>query len=41
MEGMNMQNEEIKRMESQVSVLQDQIKRTEDNHLVARKILRM
>lgn len=34
MEGMNLQNEEIKRMESHVGVLQDQIKRAEYNHLV-------
>lgn len=34
MEGMNLQNEEIRRPESQVSVLHDQIKRVEDNHLV-------
>lgn len=34
MEGMNLQNEEIKRMESQVGVLQDQIKGVESNHFV-------
>lgn len=34
MECMNLQTEEIKRLENQVNVLQDQIKRGESNHLV-------
>lgn len=34
LEGMNLQTNETKRLETQVSVLQDQIKRDERNHLV-------
>ena len=34
MENMNLQIEEIKRLETQVNVLQDQIKRTESAHSV-------
>lgn len=34
MEGTNLQTDEIKRLKTQVSVLQDQIKRDESNHLV-------
>jgi len=34
MKGMNLQNEEIKILETQVNVLQDKIKRDESNHLV-------